>query len=758
MCAATQTTLLRSSSLSSESTTRSLDGFVVAPWLMQRTGYEERGGSAQLVAVFPSSSTLRAIFVCHMTPVDTYTAQVSVWDVNRAITNHKNLESSDTSLLLRRMRAVTNNHSELPPVHMDRSVDKFFDYLAELAGREGTPELEGRAFHHGTYTSHHASLSWGRIGSRNRHSEILLRDVEMVAKTTFSTTCFPAPPCRQTFPYLSTRHRTNKLRSGMVYDDAEKLYTEVREAYEEMIDDALDVILGGRTQGLTAAAVVTDLDRLVASCCIQHDALLPLRRRASPTVCRQQCAPDASRAGGGGWEDWVRVRELRGWSEAGVPDGAASDGGVGGSRLSLVMYTNGGDHFVLRNASMQLTISCGRITSLLDVQLGRELIQEGATGGLTPQGNGLDSSGGLQRLPTVNEQRTASAAQMGDRPAFTVSNGIVHGSHKSMTVISVPWRTSSSIGGPGTIDEAMTVNLGTSGSSDVLESAAAAPEKATPLEFTKVSVVAQGPLRASVEAEVVYGQSRINVTISLDAVPSPMPGSRSMFRFDACVDWHQRHEFLKFELPLVINSGNATYETQFGWYADLSECGYGVALLSESKYGFSCQGDILRISLLRTATEPDAEQDQGAHAFSWAVMPHKGHFLESNVPVAAYLFNSPLHICALTPNGSATALSSSPSLFSFPGPPNVIPDAMKRGDDDSFTAKVEIPSLSVSTRRLAGKDEDIADGTMLALRPNGPVNEIDLSFRGLEVKTLVLVLREKKRKAEKRESWVTVEA
>lgn len=96
-------------------------------------------------------------------------------------------------------------------------------------------------------------------------------------------------------------------------------------------------------------------------------------------------------------------------------------------------------------------------------------------------------------------------------------------------------------------------------------------------------------------------------------------------------------------------------------YADLSEFGYGVAILSESKYGFSCTGNVLRISLLRAATAPDAEQDQGecdyvfvtldcqtnsmsgVHEFSWAVLPHAGHFLQSDVPQAAYLFNSPLH-------------------------------------------------------------------------------------------------------------------
>src|ERR1700749_4936706 len=31
----------------------------------------------------------------------------------------------------------------------------------------------------------------------------------------------------------------------------------------------------------------------------------------------------------------------------------------------------------------------------------------------------------------------------------------------------------------------------------------------------------------------------------------------------------------------------------------------------------------------------------GEHKFSWAVMPHVGHFLESDVPIAAHIFNSP---------------------------------------------------------------------------------------------------------------------
>lgn len=37
--------------------------------------------------------------------------------------------------------------------------------------------------------------------------------------------------------------------------------------------------------------------------------------------------------------------------------------------LIWTVYTNGSSHFVLRNGSVQLTISNGRITSLVDVKL-----------------------------------------------------------------------------------------------------------------------------------------------------------------------------------------------------------------------------------------------------------------------------------------------------------------------------------------------------------------------------------------------------
>ncbi|KAJ7652628.1 galactose mutarotase-like domain-containing protein [Mycena rosella] len=580
--------------------------------------------------------------LCHMTPVDTYTSTslATVGDVNRAVKNHKNLESSllvfgngdgggasclDLPSCLRRMRAVTNTHRELPPVNMVCRLRSLL-WLRALT-----------------------AVGAGSIKKGNRHSEILLRDVEHVAT-------------------LASLRKDTKykvlLNHGMVYDDAEKLYAEVRADCEQMLDDALEVILGSATR--VAPGAVASLEKIVA----YNTTFFP----------RREVARVPLGAAGDSLRNQVAQRSADGKEE---------------------LYMNGADHFVLRQESMQLTISKGRITSLVHVQQKRELIQEAATGGLV-----------------IFE----------DRPNF--------------------W--------------------------DAWD--------ATPLAFSNISVVAQGPLRASVCAEVKDGQSKISVTVCLlpflDSL-STKPNSRSMFRFDAVVDWREHHEFLKFELPLNIYSDNATYETQFGhvqrpthknttWdmakfevcghkYADLSEYGYGLAYLSESNYGFGCQGNILRISLLRAATEPDSDQDQGEHTFSWAVMPHEGHFLESDVPVAAYLFNSPIH-------GQYSA---------FPSASNVFLETVKRAEDDTLEAggrrtvvlclyeafgghaytELRIASeLSVEAVYLTNLLEDSAEDEELALLP-----PMDL-LRGRGVKMVKLVLGKGKSHREKRESWVTVDA
>jgi len=108
----------------------------------------------------------------------------------------------------------------------------------------------------------------------------------------------------------------------------------------------------------------------------------------------------------------------------------------------------------------------------------------------------------------------------------------------------------------------------------------------------------------------------------------------------------------------------ATYEIQFGhwqrpthwntsWdvakfevcghkWADLSESGYGVSLLNDSKFGYATHGNVMRLSLLRSPKHPDPVADMGTQNFRYALFPHAGSFQESGTIQQAYNFNVPL--------------------------------------------------------------------------------------------------------------------
>ncbi|KAI0041688.1 glycoside hydrolase family 38 protein [Auriscalpium vulgare] len=659
--------------------------------------------------------------LCHMTPVDTYTAQATVGDVNKGVTNHKNLESSSTSLLvfgngdggggplakmlenLRRIRGAANESRELPLVHMGRSADDFFEEIkAQSDQGKRLPNWHGELyleFHRGTYTSH------GSIKRGNRKSEILLRDVEHVATLASvykqDEYLYPKEKIDDSWEKVLLNQFHDVLPGsaiGMVYDDAEQLYSEVREDGNELLEEAFRVLFPSSLPLISA-----NVDKLTrASTLVGYNTTFFPRR----DVVKVPLSGPAKALGGS-----VLQTSADGCDGYALLDGAqgrslVTTGELVAADLQVSAQSHGEGHFVLKNSQVQLTLENGRITSLLDVKLGRELIPTGHTGGLL-----------------IFE----------DRPNY--------------------W--------------------------DAWDVEIHHLEKAEKLKFEGVKIVASGPLRASIEAQVKYGKSTILVTAS-SFHSSLKPNSRPLFTFDATVDWHERHEFLKFELPLNIHSDVATYETPFGhvqrpthknttWdaakfevcghkFADLSEFGYGVAILSESKYGFSCQGNVLRISLLRAATAPDAEQDQGKHEFSWAVLPHEGHFLQSDVPIAAYLFNSPVHVRFMPEGG--LPLVAPRGFVALSGADNVILETVKRGDLDSdsenrrtvvlrlyeafgghATVKLHIDAeLRVVEAYTTNLMEDDVDAVAQELVHTEGQSTIKLAFRGFEVKTVKLVL------------------
>lgn len=83
--------------------------------------------------------------------------------------------------------------------------------------------------------------------------------------------------------------------------------------------------------------------------------------------------------------------------------------------------------------------------------------------------------------------------------------------------------------------------------------------------------------------------------------------------------------------------------------------------------------------MLRSATAPDPEQDQGHHEFSFAIMPHRHRLLESGVYKQALQFINPVTMRTVPASSKLDALTSP---FRIVGAESVVLDTVKRGEDD----------------------------------------------------------------------------
>ncbi|MEM9270400.1 MAG: glycoside hydrolase family 38 C-terminal domain-containing protein, partial [Pseudomonadota bacterium] len=87
----------------------------------------------------------------------------------------------------------------------------------------------------------------------------------------------------------------------------------------------------------------------------------------------------------------------------------------------------------------------------------------------------------------------------------------------------------------------------------------------------------------------------------------------------------------------------AMFEVCGHQWADLSDGGFGVALLNDCKYGHDIHNNVMRLSLIKSATMPDVGADQGPHAFTYALLPHAGGW-QGEVQAAAAALNHPVRV------------------------------------------------------------------------------------------------------------------
>lgn len=174
--------------------------------------------------------------------------------------------------------------------------------------------------------------------------------------------------------------------------------------------------------------------------------------------------------------------------------------------------------------------------------------------------------------------------------------------------------------------------------------------------------------------------------------------------FETFVDWKEQHLVLKAAFPVEINADRATYEIQFGtierpthsntsWdrakfevcahkFADLSECGYGVSILNDCKYGHDIHDGVIRLTLLKCPTHPSPVADKCRHDFTYSLCPHEGGFEQAGIVEKAYDLNDPM--IARPISARSGRLPESFSLVSV-SEKNVVVDTVKKAEDCGTT-------------------------------------------------------------------------
>lgn len=168
--------------------------------------------------------------------------------------------------------------------------------------------------------------------------------------------------------------------------------------------------------------------------------------------------------------------------------------------------------------------------------------------------------------------------------------------------------------------------------------------------------------------------------------------------FETVVDWKEEQLLLKAEFPIDVTAARATYEVQFGnverpthkntsWdeakfevcaqkWADLSECGYGAAILNDCKYGCDIHDSLLRLTLIKSGIFPNPDADKEEHRFTYSFYPHMGDFREGRVVMEAYDLNCPL-TAKRVKGGKAVSYS-----FLELSVEHVLADTLKRAEDN----------------------------------------------------------------------------
>ena len=174
------------------------------------------------------------------------------------------------------------------------------------------------------------------------------------------------------------------------------------------------------------------------------------------------------------------------------------------------------------------------------------------------------------------------------------------------------------------------------------------------LRACAVGEVERGVVCSRLKIEFKFGNSSIKQNVIL------REGAK-LLAFETEVEWRESRKMLRVGFEHNVCAEEAKYDLDYGcisrplhtntsWeqakfekmhhrFFDVSERDCGLALLNDSKYGCSVRRGFFDLNLLRSTKYPDFYADQGEHKFTYALLPHDGDLVASDVELEAALLN-----------------------------------------------------------------------------------------------------------------------
>lgn len=225
------------------------------------------------------------------------------------------------------------------------------------------------------------------------------------------------------------------------------------------------------------------------------------------------------------------------------------------------------------------------------------------------------------------------------------------------------------------------------------------------------------------------------------------------------VDWHEQHALLKANFPVPVNTTNATFDIQFGnversvhkntsWdkarfevcaqkWVDMSEGNYGVSLMTDAKYGYDTSYQHIGLSLIKSATDPYPEADQGMHTFTYSIYCHEGTWKEANTVCLAEDLNTP---CLIFRQAEKELKEGD---FVATNKANILIDTLKKAEDDSALIVRAYENENKTTKAVFTFAHKLKKVELCDLLENSLCSlaiiddySVDVTFKPFEIQTL----------------------